>query len=178
MASKRASIADTSFYIFFRDDMDGLGYLTAIARSRMLVATTLVMKELSQKRSSEEKLLKMVVPAGFEYEIAEALRPFLGGPGYVRGEHEVIALGHVMHKRTVLSTVIMDDAAAARRFALKNFAHLERSMTGTLGLVVECHRDGILAGDDAERVLDAMKPSRFRVPDGLVDEALREVRDS
>ena len=145
----------------------------------MLVAAALVMKGLSRRRSGAEKLLKMVVPAGFEYEIAEALRPFLDGPGYVRGEHEVIAFGHVMHKRAVQSTVIMDDAAAARRFALKNFAHPGRSMTGTPGLVVECHRDGILAGgDDVERVLDAMKPPRFGVPDGLVDEALREVRDS
>lgn len=174
MASKRATIADTSFYIFFLDDIDGLGYLAAIARSRMLVATALVMKELSRKQNVEE-LLKMVVPAGFEYEITETLRPFFNGPGRVRGEHEVIAFGHVMHKRAAQFTVIIDDAAA-KRFALKNFAHLERSMTGTLGFVVECHRDGILAGGDAERVLDAMKPSRFRVPDGLVDEALREVR--
>ena len=145
----------------------------------MLVATALVMKELLRKRSGAEKLLKTVVPAGLECETAEALWPFLDGPGYVRGEHEVIAFGHVMHKRAVQFTVIIDDAAAARRFALEDFAHPGRSMTGTLGFVVECHRDGILAGgDDAERVLDAMKPSRFGAPDGLVDEALREVRDS
>ena len=174
MASKRATIADTSFYIFFVDDIDGLGYLAAIAESCMLVATALVMRELSRKRSAEV-LRKMVVPAGFEYEIAETLRPFFETPSCVRGEHEVIAFGHVMHKRAAPFTVIIDDDDA-RRFVTKNFAHLERSMTGTLGFVVECHRSGVLAGDDAERVLDAMKTSRFRVPDSLVDEALREVR--
>ena len=174
MASKRATIADTSFYIFFIDDIDGLGYLTAIAESCMLVATALVMKEISRKRSVDT-LRRMAVPAGFEYEIGETLRPFFETPSCARGEHEVIAFGHVMHKRAVPFTVIIDDAHA-RRFAMKNFAHLGRSMTGTLGFVVECHKNGILTRDDAERVLNAMKQSRFRVPDGLVDEALLEVR--
>ena len=31
MASRRATIADMSFYVFFIGDIDGPGYLTAIA---------------------------------------------------------------------------------------------------------------------------------------------------
>ena len=174
MGSKRATIADTSFYIFFIDDIDGLGYLTAIARSCRLVVTALVMKELSRKRSVEH-LRKLVVPAGHDYDISRALRPFFYKQRPVRGEHEVIMLSHMMHTDGIPFTMIIDDGQA-RRFATRHFAHLERSMTGTLGFVVECHRNGTLAGGDAERVLDAMKASRFRVPDGLVDEALREVR--
>ena len=168
------AIADTSFYVFFIDNMDGIEYLAVIAGSYLLVATALVMKELSRNRDAEE-LRGMVVPAGFEYYIAETLRPFFNGRRPVRGEHEVIALGHLMHKRGVPVVVIIDDGRA-RKFAARHFAHLGRSITGTLGFVVECGRNGTLAAGDAERVLEAMKSSRFRVPDGLVDEALREVR--
>ena len=174
MASKRATIADTSFYIFFIGDIDGLGYLTAIAESFMLIATTLVMKELSRKHSVEG-LREMIVPSGFEYDIAETLRPFFDSRRRARGEHEVIAFGHLMHKRAVPFTVIIDDAPA-KRFAIRNFAHLERSMTGTLGFVVECRLNGTLTRGDAERVLNAMKASRFRVADDLVDAALQEVQ--
>ena len=173
-SKRRATIADTSFYVFFVDDIDGLEYLAAIARSCMLMATALVMKELSRKRDAEN-LRGMVVPAGFEYDIAETLRPFFDEQRSVRGEHEVIAFGHIMHKRGVPSTVIIDDSQA-RKFAMRHFAHLGRSMTGTLGFVVECGRNGTLAAADAGRVLEAMKSSRFRVPVGLVDDALREVR--
>lgn len=174
MASKRATVADTSFYIFFLDDIDGLGYLAAIARSCKLVVTTLVMKELSRKRGAE-RLRKMVVPAGLDYDMARALHPAFYGGRPARGEHDVVMHCHMMHKDGIPFTMIIDDAPA-RRFAVRNFAHLERFMTGTLGFVAECHRNGTLKRGDAERVLEAMKASRFRVPDDLVDKALREVR--
>ena len=66
MASKRATIADTIFYI---GGMGGLGYLTAIARSCKLVVAAPVMKELSRKRSVEH-LRKLVAPAGLDYDIS------------------------------------------------------------------------------------------------------------
>ena len=115
----RTTIADTSFYVFFIDDIDGIEYLAAIARSCMLVATALVMKELSRKRHAGE-LRGMVAPAGFDYHIAEALRPFFNGRRPVRGEHEVIALGHLMHKRGVQFTVIIDDGRARVLFNIRD----------------------------------------------------------
>ena len=92
----------------------------------------------------------------------------------MRGEHGVTMLSHMMHTNGIPFTMIIDDGQA-RRFTTRHFAHPERPLTGVRSSAVECHTNGTLKRGDLERVLEAMKTSRFRVPDGL-DEALREVR--
>lgn len=173
---KDSVIADSSFYVFFLSDIERPAYLLMIAKSCTLLAPDLVISELGKHHDSE--ILSRIVDATdlYRYGIIQALTPFIERDQAVKGEHEVIALAHVMRSRNLPFTLVLDDRAA-NRFARRNFPDLRDATTGTMGFVVKCYtRRAIFTQAQALEILGSMKSSGFRVPNDLVDSAIREVR--
>ena len=136
----------------------------------------MVMREISRRvnrAQPDRDVLESVVRA---YDVAPAFTMVFGRRQISKGEHEVIALAHSMHLDGQQFVLIMDDADG-RRMVRRRFVHLAHFMTGTVGFVVRCHTQySILAKDDALGVLRAIRASKFRVTDAVIDSAMEEVQ--
>ena len=98
-----------------------------------------------------------------------------GVGGVVKGEHEVVALAFAMRTDDPSFVLIMDDAGG-RRMVRHRFAHLARFVAGTAGFVAHCHtRYSILTKGDALGVLEAVRASKFRATDDVIDSAIEEI---
>lgn len=110
------------------------------------------------------------------YETTPVLAMLFGREQIAKGEHEVIALAFAMHLDGRHFALIMDDADG-RKMVRNRFAHLAPFMTGTAGFIARCHtRYSILAKGEALEALEAIRASKFRATNGVIDSAVEEVR--
>ena len=134
------------------------------------------MKEIS-KSVDRTKLDEDVLEVADRTDFASSvLRMLFGKEEVIKGEHEVIALAFVLHLAGQSFTLIMDDAYG-RKIVRSRIAHLEHSMTGTAAFIARCHTwHSILEKDDALDALEAIRASKFRVTDEVIDSVVEEVQ--
>ena len=110
------------------------------------------------------------------YDAAPVLAMLFGREQVAKGEHGVVALAFSLHLDGRRLVLIMDDADG-RKMVRNRFAHLAPFMTGTAGFIAHCYtRYSILAKGGALEALEAIRASKFRVTNGVIDSAVEEVR--
>jgi predicted nucleic acid-binding protein len=177
-------IPDSSFFICFLDDLEGL--LPISDRVRILTVitgnfTVMVVPEVEQELrffrfpSQVRDQVRMVkIPAhGTRSDPSiELLRPLLG-----KGEHEVITCAHFHFlKGDGIFFFILDDGVA-RDLVKRILPSLTNYMKGTVGFIGHCAIRKVIGKNEAIQLLTVIGKSKFRVDRTTIITVITEIQN-
>jgi len=174
-------IPNSSFFICFLDDIKRPCFLKRIVTHNpfTFVLCKKVKEEVLAKTESKASFFNELNDY-FEYSdfssYSEVLRPFFAEEELIKGEHEVIIAAYIHHYSYNQDYVIIIDEEGPRKFLQKNFPELFANATGTVGFIAECYFSySLLTKNEALGLLDAIKNSKFRVSDDILEKVRKEI---
>ncbi len=172
----RSTIADSSFYICFLDDIKRPDFLKRMINSFEFLIGKIIKGEVEKsknyfhiKQIFETKVIL------FQYEnYGELLKPFFSLHEIKKGEHEVIAIAIIMSNFKQIIVII--DELDVRRFIQANFPELIMDMVGTVGFIKMCCCEyKIFSKEEAKGILNLIKNSRFRIGNNIIGEIIKDI---
>jgi len=172
-------VPDSSFYLFFLDDIarpielcgilahEGFSFWTGI-----IIKAEIAMSEHFEAISGE---FANTVGLIDYYRYGELVRPFFSLEEIRKGEHEVVVIAFIWDATSEEFHAIIDDGPV-RRFVERRFPSVSARTTGTLGFIERCAMGyEVLTRVEAIDLLKAMKTSDFRIKPEIVDEAIHRL---
>lgn len=172
-------VPDTSFYLFFLDDIGRPEELRRmISHGAFRFWTGRVIKAevgLSNLFAAVSDDFTDLVGLFDYYQYGELIRPFLSGGQINKGENEVIVISYILDATSEDYQAIIDDGDA-RKFVERSLPEISKHVSGTLGFIERCASHfAVMSSVEATELLRAMKSSGFRIKGEIVDEAIRRL---
>lgn len=166
-------IPDSTFFIFFLDDVQSPDYLLRIVTKFKTHIVPSVYNEIQKTKTPNA--LEQLVKASNKWQqtlfkIGDVLKPFFSEKERDRGEHEIIVAAYIFHECKTPYLLIVDEAES-NRFLRNNLPHLNTCRTGAF-ISDCCTKHGIIIKKEALQLYDLMEKSNFRI----TKEALQELR--
>lgn len=173
-------IPDSSFFVFFVDDINMPYILIRILKYRefVVILCSKVIEELQNSTKIHDIINDLADRFEyFEYGMyAEILRPLFSVEEIRKGEHEVIVAGYVYHHIRKEKYLLIIDEQGVRKFIRNNFPELCKNCTGTLGFTKKCYKEyKIISRDEILKILDVAGYSKFRINKDILDQIRNEV---
>ena len=171
-------VSDSSFYIFFLDDIGCVGALLRIltCEDYSFVMGSVIRREVTAKECPAEflEVMRLGVET-FDYnDHGELLRPFFGETEIRKGESEAVVISFVLHRRGERHILVIDEGPA-RRFVGGRFPDLLQYLTGTVGFLEDAAMRKLFTPGEAIELLEAMLASNFRVDPAIVRAAIERL---
>lgn len=176
-------IPDSSFFICFLDDLEGI--LPIKDRLHILVLitgtfTVLVVPAVEQESrfqrisSPVRNQVRMVtIPASARSDpFIQLLQPLLG-----KGEHDVITCAHVHFLEGNSNFLFLLDDGIARDHVRRILPALVSHMKGTVGFLGHCAVQKVLEKNETINLLTVISRSKFRVDRSTITTVIADIRN-
>ena len=160
-------ISDSTFYLFFIDDISRPLLLEKILKHFRPQIPPLVKKELERKGTSNNRLYVLYKYCNFfketEFHIGDALKPFFSEEEKRRGEHEVIIVSYICHALGLDFVSLIDDKEA-HNFIKRHVQHILPNCKRSGRFIAECsYKYKIFNKTESLTVLELMLSSNFNI---------------
>jgi hypothetical protein len=167
---------DATFFICFIEDIEEPETCIAIVKQYSTQVVGVVATEVLRTNRADQVLSHTTVWNSGPIKLGESVRPFLTKHQQERGEHELIAAAWAVAQTGEEILVILDDGDA-RSFVSSRLPLLREKMCGTVKFVQVSSTDhGKIERNDALRVLQKIRSSKFRCPVEVIATAEAQVR--
>lgn len=173
-------VPDSSFYICFLGDIDDCDSLLKILRQDKFnfIMSIVVKGEIS--KSSNYLKIKDTVETKVEYfselSYGELLRPLFSREEIEKGEHEVITLSFILSNLNYDFITILDDKGP-RNFFKTLLPECHDRLRGTIGFIGDCVcTHNVFRKEKGINILIAIKNSKFRIKEIILDDVIKRVR--
>jgi len=174
-------IPDASFYICFIDDIGDCETLIEILENNQFKYIIGIVVKGEIKNSENYQIIEDTIENNTEYyseaNYGELLRPLFSKEELKKGENEVITISYILFDLNYDFITILDDEEP-RKFFLNNLVECSDRLRGTIGFIRDCvctHE--IFEKERGVNILIAIKDSKFRIAEVLINEVMKKIRE-
>ncbi len=179
MVDKKDLIADTTFYSCFLDCINDEKPLIKILESFKTHLSPILHKELSNSPNIHLLKDKMNIFHNFTnigLDLSAAAKPFFSNQERDKGEAEILVLAYICYNMGMEISIIIDEISK-KDLLLRLIPQLKNSTTGTISFIVNCVNPyNIFNKEEALELLRLIRPTKFRVPSRVIDEAEKSIK--
>lgn len=175
-------IPDSSFFICFTGDLDGLlplecrlDYLHRFADNFDIIVVPMVGTEVEFTGGSEtlKPKIRFIGLNDFIQDGTNILEPLR--PIWSKGEYEVILVAYSLKLKNDLDFLYVLDDGLARVIVETLIVELKDNLIGTIGLIGYCNNQKLFSKQEAIGLLKLIKDSRFRIKPLIIDMLIRQI---
>jgi len=174
-------IPDASFYICFIDDIEDSESLIEILENKIFRSVIGIVVKGEIKKSDNYQIIEDTIDNYTDYyseaNYGELLRPLFSEEELRKGENEVITISYILFDLNYDFITILDDEEP-RKFFLNNLAECSDKLRGTIGFMGDCvciHE--IFEKERGLNLLIAIKNSKFRITEVLINKIMKKIRE-